>query len=147
MLQLEGEICRFPSYPLLLPYPFFFRRLVASSFSRPTRCPLYARMCQLFFSPSFTHVCLLSVGIHPSVRIIITEEFYRDRCSLLVKAFSVCVRRDSPAVFILSTSTFLLCIAVPCVELIDSSIGLCGNDGLFIDMKSNNRLNILQTES
>ena len=101
-----GRDRRFLSYPLLLPYPFFSpsrRLLFQSTRPLPSLCP---RMCQLFFSPSFTHVCLLSVGIHPSVRIIITEEFYRGRCSLLIKAFSVCVPRDSPAVFILSTSIF-----------------------------------------
>lgn len=92
-----GRDRRFPSVSSS-SVPLFFRCLVASSFSRPIRCPLCANVPALFLSLSLSLlVCLLPVGIHPSIRITFTEEFYRGRCSLLIKAFRVCVRRNSPA--------------------------------------------------
>lgn len=106
-----------PGTPFFPPSRFF-----ATPSSRLTRLPR-ARVCPGSFSPSFSsHVCRLPVGIHPSVGIAITEEFYRGRpvrCSLLIKAFSACIRCDSP-VSSLFVSTFL-CDAFPCVESVDAS--------------------------
>lgn len=71
------------------PRPLFFRRLAAFSFSRrPTlspRCPLRwrPRMCSLLSSlPSPFFTCAFFCQNPSPVRMTITEEFYRSRCSL-----------------------------------------------------------------
>lgn len=88
---LEGEIVAFRR-SLLLPCPFFplSRRLLFQPTPNPLpRCPSLrdGRECAGSFSPlsPLPRVCvcvcvyLLPVGIHPSVRITITQEFYRGR--------------------------------------------------------------------
>lgn len=119
-----------------LSVPLFFRRLAAFRAFQPATHPpvaLYVsgRECApaLFSPPLFLFlppprllsVCFLSVCFLLSesipVRMTITEEFYRSRCSLLIKVFSICTRpvqlarliaRSLPPSFLLTALSFSL---------------------------------------